>query len=221
MTFEDLGEGSQLADATINALYEAEARQANQYFGEKYIDLRDEFVTEKPIEINEKVSNVFVMFGGTDPSNLTERIYRLAQNTVQKTDITFTFVAGISYDCEAHGILPAKGIEVYKEVKRLTTLMRKADLAFTSQGRTVFELASLGVPSIVLAQNQREQLHTFAQMQNGFLNLGLGNEVQDETIEKTFEWLCSAYEIRKNMSNLMQNHDLKLGIERIKSIILG
>ena len=39
----------------------------------------------------------------------------------------------------------------------------------------------MGVPTIVLAENEREQLHTFAQMDNGFINLGLGSEVSDET----------------------------------------
>ena len=221
VTFEDLGEGAALADATINALYETPDTRENQYSGEKYIVLRDEFVLADPIAIREKVSNVFVMFGGTDPSNLTQRVYRLAQKYADVPDLTFTFVAGVSYDCAAHGIMDAKNIRVYQEVKRVTDLMKQADMAFTSQGRTVFELASMGVPSIVLAQNSREQLHTFAQMQNGFLNLGLGSEVHDDTIEKTFEWLRSTYEIRKDMSRLMQQHDLKSGIKRIKKIFLG
>ena len=33
--------------------------------------------------------------------------------------------------------------------------MHKADLAFTSAGRTVYEIASLGTPLIILAQNDR------------------------------------------------------------------
>ena len=65
--------------------------------------------------------------------------------------------------------------------------MRKADIAFSSQGRTTFELASMGVPTIVMAQNEREQLHTFAQMDNGFINLGLGSEVSDEDIASTLQ----------------------------------
>lgn len=87
--------------------------------------------------------------------------------------------------------------------------MKDADLAFTSQGRTVFELSSLGIPSIVLAQNEREQLHTFAQMQNGFLNLGLGKDISTETIESTFGWLVDTEQIRCEMRDLMLKHDLK------------
>ena len=112
-------------------------------------------------------------------------------------------------------------IKIIKHVNRVSTYMKKADIAFTSQGRTVFELASLGIPSIVLAQNKREQLHTFANMENGFLNLGLGKDVSYATIKNTFDLLVSTYQIRQNMHNLMIKHDLKSGINRVRNIILG
>ena len=99
--------------------------------------------------------------------------------------------------------------------------MRKADLAISSQGRTTFELASMGVPTIVLAQNKREQLHTFAQMDNGFINLGLGGEVSDEDIAAAVEWIISSKSIRSEMHRLMLANDLKSGIRRVKRIILG
>ena len=106
-------------------------------------------------------------------------------------------------------------------MKRVSEYMQQSDLAFTSQGRTVFELGSLGIPSIVLAQNEREQLHTFAQMQNGFVNLGLGANISVDTIESTFKWLVETPQIRLEMRELMLKHDLKKGIKRVTDIILG
>lgn len=79
----------------------------------------------------------------------------------------------------------------------------------------------MGVPTIVMAQNEREQLHRFAQMDNGFINLGLGSEVSDEDILSTFEWLAGAVSIRKEMHKLMLDNDLKPGINKVKRIILG
>lgn len=113
------------------------------------------------------------------------------------------------------------GIEIYSNVVRVSDHMRKADLAISSQGRTTFELASMGVPTIVLAQNKREQLHTFAQMDNGFINLGLGGEVSDEDIAAAVEWIISSKSIRSEMHRLMLANDLKSGIRRVKRIILG
>lgn len=99
--------------------------------------------------------------------------------------------------------------------------MRKADLAITSQGRTIFELAAMRIPSIVLSQNEREQTHFFAQMENGFLNLGVGAKVDSVLIENTLEWLVSTAIVRKNMYEIMGKYDLRKGLKRVKNIILG
>ncbi|PPK46362.1 cytidylyltransferase domain-containing protein [Clostridium algidicarnis] len=223
VTIEDLGEGAEYADAVINALYDKKIKSYNQYSGEKYICLRDEFLVNTPKEFSKEVNNVLVMFGGTDPSNLTKKIYNLALKLSEiYPNITFNFITGSGYDSEKNGIYTQKNrnIYVHNDVKHVSDYMRNADLAFTSQGRTVFELASLGVPSIVLAQNEREQLHKFAQMQNGFLNLGLGKDISAETIESTFKWLVETEQIRYELRELMLRHNLKKGIKHVIDIIL-
>jgi len=223
ITIEDLGEGAEYADVVINALYNKEIKSHKQYTGENYICLRDEFSINKPKEFSKYVNNVLVMFGGTDPSNLTKKIYNLAikLNEVYP-NISFNFITGSGYKSDENDVytIEEKNILVLNDVKRVSDYMKNADLAFTSQGRTVFELASLGIPSIVLAQNEREQLHTFAQMQNGFLNLGLGKDISVETIETTFKWLVETEQIRYEMRELMLRHDLRKGINRVIDIIL-
>lgn len=231
VTIEDIGEGAGYADAVINALYYEEKQAHNHYgqqyghrfSGEDYSCLRDEFLINEPKELSSEVKDVLVMFGGTDPSNLTKKIYNLAINVKGiYPNITFKFITGSGYDYEKNNIrtIEDKKIYILNDVKRVSDYMKSADLAFTSQGRTVFELASLGIPSIVLAQNEREQLHTFAQMQNGFLNLGLGKDISIETIESTFKWLVETEQIRFEMRELMLRHDLKKGINRVVEIIL-
>lgn len=231
VTIEDLGEGAKYADATINALYtehkaicaQDNVRFDNIYSGEKYTCLRDEFLINEPKPFSEEVKNVLVIFGGTDPTNLTKKIYNISKKLVEKySEISFSFIVGSGYDCSSNMVLsiPDSRINLLSDVKQVSEYMKNADLAITSQGRTVYELASLGIPSIVLAQNEREQLHTFAQMDNGFLNLGLGKNISDETIEATFKWLIETEQIRKEMRALMLKHDLKKGINRVIDIIL-
>lgn len=179
----------------INALYEGDKSADNRhvYSGEKYICLRDEFITAQPKAFSADVREVLALFGGTDPSNLTEVVYRLAREAHKAfPHIHFTFIAGLGYDCEAAASSPVRKRTFHGGLrgrKIVSAYMKKADLAFTSQGRTVYEFASLGVPAIVLAQNRREQLHTFAQMENGFFNLGLGSEVSFDTLRRSFDFL--------------------------------
>lgn len=223
VTLEDIGPGAELAHASINALYEDNTIGGNYYWGEKYVCLKDEFLIANPSEYSEQVKNIVVIFGGSDPSNFTERIYKLAQVSHRDfPNIHFDFILGAGYDNSVHKIttLPNLNINVVQDVKRISDYLAKADLAFTSQGRTVYELACMGVPAIVLAQNERETKHTFAQMHNGFLNLGMGINVSDDTIAKTYRFLIETPQIRKEMRELMLKHDLRKGIDRVTQIIL-
>ena len=99
--------------------------------------------------------------------------------------------------------------------------MKEADLALIGQGRTIFEVASMGVPSVVLAQNEREATHGFASMEHGFLNLGLGKAVSQEVIENTLNWLIHTPEVRRSMHQLMLKSKLRSGIQRVKNLIVG
>ena len=225
VTIEDLGSGAYTADAVINALYDSPENETSRFFsGYKYVCLRDEFLIAQPKEFSEKVQNVVILFGGTDPSNLNEKTYKAVLSLHDKyPDITFSFITGIGYDAERHGIITdkKKNIFVYPSVPAVTKYTCKADMAITSQGRTIYELAVLGIPSIVISQNQRETLHRFATMQHGFLNLGLGDTVDSNSIANTISWLVETPNIRKNMHNLMLKYDLKAGLARCKKIILG
>ena len=223
VTIEDVGSGADYADATINALYEDDTKGNNYFWGEKYVCLKDEFLIAKPAEFHTEVKNVVVIFGGTDPSNFTKRIYELAKRMhTDYPNIVFTFVLGVGYNKESNQVITIEDKRIYVEqdIQRMSDIFVKADLAFTSQGRTVYELATMGVPAIVLAQNEREMKHTFAQMGNGFLNLGLGSVVEDETLEKTFRWIVETPQIREEMRTLMLKHDLRKGVERVVKLIL-
>lgn len=223
VTLEDIGPGAELAHASINALYEDNTMGGNYFWGEKYVCLKDEFHISTPSTYSEDVKNVVVLFGGSDPCNFTERIYKLAQSTHHAYPyVHFDFILGAGYDNSTGKIipLPDMNINVVQDVKRISDYLSKADLAFTSQGRTVYELACMGVPAIVLAQNERETRHTFAQMNNGFLNLGLGINVSDDTIEKTYRFIIDTPQLRKEMRSLMLKHDLGKGIHRVIQLIL-
>ena len=222
VSFEDLGAGSRFADAVVNAIYEGAPEHSNTFVGKRFVCLRDEFISARPSTFSDKVRRVLVTFGGTDPLDLTFRLYRLAkQMNSDGEKVLFDFVLGPGYSGKVCEGCHSLGIEVNRDVARVSDHMQRADLAVCSQGRTTFELATMGVPAIVLAQNDREQLHTFAQMDNGFINLGLGSEVSDEDIAATLEWLISANSIRKEMRRLMLANDLREGIARVKSIIIG
>ena len=223
VNFEDVGPGAKSADAVINALYEKGDRLHNEYYGSKYFCIRDEFLEEKPKDFSEEVKKVIVIFGGADPSDLTGRLYKICKRIHSSyPDVEFHFLVGFAYSHKDAIVTDEDcNVFIHNDAKRVSVFMANADLAVTSQGRTVYELASMGVPAVVLAQNEREAEHVFAGIQNGFINLGLGSQQDDSTIISTIEWLMKTPEVRKQMRRLQLSKDFSKGQDRVIKLILN
>lgn len=227
INFEDKGEGTQYADAVINALYENKNIQSpnkNFYNGIQYFFIRNKFLEETPNNFHDEVKNIIFLFGGSDPSNLTQKCYDICCSTLYSKypNIEFHFITGFGYPYKNEiKSYEEKHIFIHNDVKRVSTYLAKADLAVTSQGRTIYELACMGVPAIVLAQNKRETTHIFASMQNGFINLGIGTQIEMEMLENTIEWLIKTPKVRKEMREAQFDNDFRLGQKHVMDLILN
>ncbi len=97
-------------------------------------------------------------------------------------------------------------------------LMSSCDVAVTSRGRTGYELAMLGIPTIAMAQNKREEQHGFVSNENGFTYIGLNPD--DEVIESNLKmYLSLSQSTRQNFQNKLLSHDLRGGRRRIMGLI--
>ncbi len=222
VNFEDIGDGAKVADIVFDALYEHQIPSKNVYSGYKYYILKDEFYFQKQKEIkkHDSVNEILLTFGGTDPNDLTRKTLNAILNS--KYNGIITIILGLGYK-DKKGIKKEfnkhSNVEIFENVKNISEYMYKADLIFTSAGRTMYEIASIGVPCICLCQNNRELTHTFANAKNGFINLGLGKDINEEKIIGTMENLINNTNIRIEMNKRMLNIDLKHGFENIMNIV--
>jgi spore coat polysaccharide biosynthesis predicted glycosyltransferase SpsG len=223
VNFEDLGPGSFLADAVINDLYEKQHDSKNFFWGSNYFLIRDEFKLTKEYRFNFVVKNILVAFGGTDPSDLTIKLLKVILK-LNIQHIKFTFVLGLGYK-KTEDLLNLSSnnsnITILQNINNISKIMANSDIAIASQGRTMLELAALGIPTILLAQNKRELDHEFGYIHNGFVNLGYGNDVNSETLMQTLLWLINSPQVRLQMHNEMLKKDLKNGLEKVMNIIFG
>lgn len=220
INFEDLGMGTEEADIVFDALYEHDGGFGNIFIGHKYYILKDEFYFQPTKTVVPEVNNVLLTFGGSDPNNLTEKVLEsiLDSGYAGRIDV----ILGLGYSNKEEIIEKYEfnnNIQIYTNVKNISDFMLKADIIFTSAGRTMYEICSVGTPCICLCQNGREQTHSFGSTEHGFINMGLGETVSNEEITNQFIILWQDYELRQNMSNLMKNVDLKHGFENIWSIV--
>jgi len=220
VNIEDMGSGAAEADMVINALYEQEVSLPNHRTGPEYFCLRDEFLQAAPSAFHPEARQVLITFGGTDAPDLTGRIFELIYPLARQRGLRLSIVTGPGYLHiqrlqQRVAAVMAGLVEIANGTKRMSEYMAKADLAFSSAGRTVFELVSMRVPAIILAANRREETHTFASAQNGLTYLGRHDAVRDSTILKTLQTLLDEPEQRRTLYERMCRHDFRSGKKRV------
>lgn len=219
INIEDDGDGACLANLVINALYNHSVAD-NEVSGEKYYIAPKLFLIYKKNEIRATVSNIFICFGGADPQNYTEAVLDIITKNYYK-NYSFTVVLGrakanVKSIFEKYG--KYSNIRILYDVPNMPALMLEHDIAITSRGRTAFELALLGIPTISIAQNDREMMHSFISPQNGFEFLGFKPPM--DTLEKIIQtYLMMSKESRELIQNKLLSHDLRGGRSRVMHLI--
>ena len=220
VNFEDDGEGILKADLVFNALY-SEETLPQLYAGEKYYISNKIFMFYDAIEIKKDVERVFISFGGADPQNYSDRLLKIIANEKYKS-YQFVVVLGRAKK-NIEQLLEYNqypNIQVLYDVSNMAEIMSSCDIGITSRGRTGYELALLGIPSIAMAQNQREEKHGFVCNENGFDYLGLNPA--DEVIEANLSMLLSSSQgTRQSIQDLMLKHDLRNGRKRVINLIMS
>lgn len=218
INFEDDGEGILKADLVFNALYDR-SELPQVYAGEKYYISSKLFMFYEPIKIKERVERIFISFGGADPQNYSDRLLELISDS-EYEKYEFVVVLGrAKYNVEEllkYNKYP--NIEVLYDVSNMPELMSGCDIGITSRGRTGYELAMLGIPTISMAQNKREEKHGFVCNENGFTYIGLNPA--KEVIESNLKmYLTMSSDSRQHFQNALLNHDLRGGRKRVMGLI--
>lgn len=224
LCLDDNGIGSTKADLVINGIVRSPYTQTYEHilFGPKYIILNLP-ATISPIKIiNKKVAKVLLSFGGSDPNNIT--LYAL-NNLIDLEDIEITVCIGPAFkktlvDTINKMIDGHKNINVIR-VDDISSYIIESDLCIVSGGITLFEVAYLGVPSIVICQvdHQVETAKLF-EANNACLNLGLHSELGEEHLKQEFFNIINDYQRREELSMASKLYVDGKGIERIEREII-
>ena len=223
--FEDLGSGAIAADLTINELYDVPKFDGgNVLWGHDYFFVRAEFDDAKPNEFNQKVTSILLTFGGTDQHDLSRRIYLTIKDFCREQGIAIHIVTGPgyeNYDSLSEEVADCDGVSITHGSGVISGIMEKVQLAITSNGRTVFELAHMNVPGIVIAQHAREDSHTFACPDNGFVPLGIfnGEIIQDQVLGE-FKRLATDDAARRQLFGQTIRFNFNSNKSRVTGVIL-
>lgn len=129
-------------------------------YGPKYWILRKQFHEfhnrKKPIP--KIVDNILVIFGGSDPANLTTLVVRQLLNLQRHTTIDVILGASFGHVDSFNQALNEyrvanKTINIHRDVANVAQLMHKADVVIVSPGLSAFEALFVGTPILVMPQD--------------------------------------------------------------------
>ena len=175
VNFEDLGTGASVADLTVNELYDYSILSGkNILWGYEHFFVREEFEKARPNNFRNSVSELILTFGGTDQHDLSRIVYERIKEICKKYQVFVRIVTGPGYRGFTHlkkMVSETSGVSLTHATGVISSIMESADIAITSNGRTVYELAHMNIPGIVIPQHEREETHSFAREQNGFVKM--------------------------------------------------
>jgi UDP-2,4-diacetamido-2,4,6-trideoxy-beta-L-altropyranose hydrolase len=169
MVIDDLADRPHDCDLLLDQnLFDDMARRYNGltphecrlFLGPQYALFRGEFITARQTlrERDGIVRRILIFFGGSDPTNETEKTL-LAIQKLKRFDIALDIVVGTANPNSAKicGICTATPNAVFhRQIGNMAELMANADLAIGAGGTTTWERCFLGLPAliVVVADNQ-------------------------------------------------------------------
>ena len=224
VNFEDLGDGRKIADLVFNPIYYAKKYSKNEFYGEKYACVREEFRVKKRKTIRKKVKKIVITFGGTDPTNKTQKILQILKSSDQK-NVELIVILGLGYSRRNKIKNLSKkmnnsgfNVKIIERSDNLSQYFKDCDFAITSNGRTVFEIAAMKIPMIAIAVNKRERLHSFVRYSKSGFHVDVRSKNDYLQILKKINEMMN-YQTRNKFVKNMYNVDLLNGIERVKDLI--
>jgi UDP-2,4-diacetamido-2,4,6-trideoxy-beta-L-altropyranose hydrolase len=176
--------------------------------GTKYALLRREFRAwrGKKQRIAGTARYVLVTLGGADPANHTLKVIRALQR-VNLPGLEATVVIGGSNAnadiLRAEAVRGNMKIHLVRDVKNMSELMARADVAVVSAGTSVWELAFMGVPSIVgITAEIEEYLARGLRKYGLFTDIGWFKEVSIEQLKNAVQDLIQDEGKRRSMTEL-------------------
>ena len=133
------------------------------YLGCGYAPLRDAFKNPEPKVIGKSVKNVLIMSGGSDPYGIIPKI--LDEIPEGKYE-TINVVCG-AFNTRLQELKDRyesrEEIHLYSQVEKIWRLYWEADIAVSAGGSTLYELASMGVPTVTysFSDNQIHNVRSF------------------------------------------------------------
>jgi len=145
---------------------------------------------------------ILVSMGGADPNKLTLRIMKsLAAFNELEVRIVLGLAAQFKQQVYELNVSYGNKFEIIENSSNMAALMLETGLAVTALGTTIYELATLGVPTLILSNYLEDKRDEQELQRLGWvIPLGYHLNVDEQTIAKTVRKLWENAGRREEMS---------------------
>lgn len=235
MVIDDLANRSHDSDLLLdqNFYYNFTTRYQNlvpssclQLLGLDYLMLRSEFTeqSERPIKQVKIAKNLLITMGGSDHRNITCWLLEILKYIQIPLSIKIAVGAGCPHFDKIINVANTVNLHhvtIERSVPNISDWMIWADLAICSGGFTSYELAFMGVPTLVISTSPT-QLEAATTLHSLGMTKFIG-EFGTLSIDKVVEFLKDILFDSKELMKLSQNAKAKIdghGVKRVVEKIL-
>jgi spore coat polysaccharide biosynthesis predicted glycosyltransferase SpsG/CMP-N-acetylneuraminic acid synthetase len=222
-TLDDLERTEHYKQVIVSVMNEDRETPESFYCGPEYAILRSHFQGSRK-EIRAEPRLVLLTFGGSDPQGLTLKATRALAGLDPRAEVLAVAGPAFQYRSEFEALraaLPRKVTLINEAGGHIADLMLEADVIVCSGGMSVYEIAALGTPGIVLGQNMREEKRMLEFAHHGTVEyMGLGTEVDEAAIAAAVTSLLADVERRRSMSEKGQALVDGMGAARAAEVVL-
>lgn len=208
------------ADIIINATLDTppSINGASWLCGGKYAIIRECFVNREKI-IADEPKDVLITTGYGDPTNSHLKCIKAVMKILPQSNIHVVYGNGYKTEKELED-MKNHHLYLYKNLNNISTLMHQCDMALTSAGTTLYEMAAAGLPAIAfsLYDNQIDNLERVKQ-KGCIYSLGWHEELSVEKIEKAIEEVAFNKSLRMKMNRAGNEWIDGKGVNRIAKYI--
>lgn len=188
--------------------------------GSQYAPVKAEF-GQVSYEVRKQAKHIMITMGGSDSLNIAGQLARQLLAFVD-SKVQITLICGrFSPHIEAVQSLAREDgrLWVLTDVQDMWNVMAESDIAISAAGSTMYELCTLGVPTVCCyyVENQRRIAEGF-ETRTGVCNAGDFSKEPDKVLQRMVEEtlsLLTSYEKRRRLSDEMRTVSLGKGAKQI------
>jgi len=176
--------------------------KGKKLIGAEYFPLDESFLKCNRRMIREKKSDftILISIGGADPMGLTLKITNALRRMSERFKATVVVAPCFQFKEELCKI-PDSRFSIKDGMVDMADFMAEADIAITAFGITLYELAYMGVPAVIVSNYRDDEKDINAFVKFGTSKaVGFYQDVDDEMIRKTVRKLMKDKKLLEEMS---------------------